>query len=318
MSERARPRILVLMAAYNAGEHLEDQVESILVQDDVDVHLLISDDGSTDGTVERGEAYARALPQVAFRRNPENLGCTRNFMQMVADADAASYDYFAFADDDDFWLTDKLARAVELLACAGPRTLYYSDVTHVDAESGRVLSSDSPMYASCARNLGTCLVSNWAAGCTMVFDAELLRLLQARPQTCFPRHHDAWVHLVALSCAKTVPDLGHSSIIHRITHENVTFDRVERDFGRFSAKRMGAALGQLFHAREHTFANAATLLSESYGEFMDRENRELVRLVASLPRSAKARVEAAFNPALCLPTPLENALLKARILGNYL
>ncbi len=310
------------MATFNGaagdGAHLRDQIDSILVQDGVDVDLLISDDGSTDGTAELCRAYSTLLPNVAFRQSAENLGVARNFMAMAYDADPAAHDYFAFADQDDLWLVDKLERATTLLEGAGPRALYYSDVTHVDARSGEILPSDAPLYEGLARNLGTLLVSNWAAGCTMVFDSELLRLLQAHPQARFARIHDAWVHLVALSCAKTVPDLAHSSIVHRITGENATLERVERDFGRLSARRLSSALRHIAGARDHAFSAAAEALLEGYGDLMAPRDCELCRLVASLPHSARSRLRALTNPALALPSALEQAMLKARILGNYL
>jgi glycosyltransferase involved in cell wall biosynthesis len=51
MSKR-NPSIAVLIATYNGKKWLSEQVTSILQQEDVDLTLFVSDDHSTDGTME--------------------------------------------------------------------------------------------------------------------------------------------------------------------------------------------------------------------------------------------------------------------------
>lgn len=43
--------VLVLMSSYNGERFIKEQIDSILSQEDVDVHLLVRDDGSSDKTV---------------------------------------------------------------------------------------------------------------------------------------------------------------------------------------------------------------------------------------------------------------------------
>jgi glycosyltransferase involved in cell wall biosynthesis len=53
-----RPKVLVLLAAFNGSDWIVEQIESILGQEGVDLSLLIGDDGSTDGTLAKLEGYA--------------------------------------------------------------------------------------------------------------------------------------------------------------------------------------------------------------------------------------------------------------------
>ena len=96
----ATPRIDVLMPVFNAGPMLAPTMESILAQDFGDFRLLAVDDGSTDGSRDRLESYARADPRVQVIAKPNggivdalNHGLTFAQAEFVArhDADDISY-----------------------------------------------------------------------------------------------------------------------------------------------------------------------------------------------------------------------------------
>lgn len=112
-----RPRVAVLLATYNGMRWIEEQVVSILDQQEVDVTIFVSDDQSSDGTLEwcvtlaEQEQRIVLLPVVAERFG----GAARNFFRLVRDVDFSSFDYISYADQDDIWLSDKLISAHELI-----------------------------------------------------------------------------------------------------------------------------------------------------------------------------------------------------------
>lgn len=55
--------IAILMASYNGERYIKEQIESIINQRFNDWHLFISDDGSTDDTLEIEKSYQRRFPQ---------------------------------------------------------------------------------------------------------------------------------------------------------------------------------------------------------------------------------------------------------------
>lgn len=111
------PKVAVLMATYNGGAWLREQVESILDQRGVKAVIYVSDDSSTDETPHllerwRAEGKMSLLPAAAERFGNAN----RNFLRLMMESPLADEEYVAFADQDDIWLEDKLLRAVQLLS----------------------------------------------------------------------------------------------------------------------------------------------------------------------------------------------------------
>ncbi|PHN21776.1 glycosyltransferase [Pseudomonas sp. ICMP 460] len=113
----SKPRVAVLMAAYNGTQWLQEQVDSILGQQGVDVTLFVSVDISSDNTEQwvtaLSEADARVVPL------PYGLkfgGAAKNFFRLIRDVDFSGYDYISFADQDDIWVADKLVSAHQALS----------------------------------------------------------------------------------------------------------------------------------------------------------------------------------------------------------
>lgn len=110
-----KPRVCVLLATCNGIDWIDEQLDSILNQENVDVTVLVSDDHSTDGTMEYianrsvSDSRIKPLPKKQFG-SP-----AKNFYRLLMDVDIQEFDYFALADQDDIWLSDKLIRLSKAL-----------------------------------------------------------------------------------------------------------------------------------------------------------------------------------------------------------
>jgi rhamnosyltransferase len=130
MKIRTQPRVAVLLAAYNGTKFIEAQLDSILGQIEVDISIFISVDLSSDATHDLCLKFERIHPNVVVLPYGGQFGgAARNFFRLIRDVSFEDYDYVSFADQDDIWLPDKLARAVEKLQS-----------THSDAYSSNVLA----------------------------------------------------------------------------------------------------------------------------------------------------------------------------------
>ncbi len=312
------PRVLVMMATYNGEKYVAEQIDSILAQGGVDVTLVIRDDGSTDGTAAICEQYAHKHSNIDFAVNEQNKGCALNFMDMVYAADATAYDYFAFSDQDDYWLPEKLSKAIEQLNStpANSPALYYSDVCNVDEDLSNGRAEYQP-FAPYAKSLKALLLLNWASGCTMVWNGAMQRLLQLAPlqrDVCF-RLHDSWVHLVALTCGQVYADLDHSYIKRRITGANLGG---ERHFGEFNLKRLWRHLLNLLSPSKNEFIQETIELLQGYGSQMSDEDRRTIQLFVAGKQSFLARCRTTLDSGYCLPSRKETLLMRLRLLANRL
>lgn len=209
-----QPSCLVLLASYNGQAYIRSQIITILEQADVNVTVLVRDDGSTDATVSIAEDIAASDDRV--RVVVDDVGPTGwaagNFFQLLKTADLSGVDVVAFADQDDLWLPDKLSRAVATLA-ESKADGYSSNLLAFDdagLTAPYVLTKNQPQ-----RDLDY-LFQGGSAGCTYVLTHKaadrLARWLRERP---FPRElglsHDwtayAYVRAIGLRWASDAATL---------------------------------------------------------------------------------------------------------------
>ena len=101
------PLVSVLIPVYNGEPYLVECIESILAQDFADYELLISDDGSTDGSPAIIRRYAERDGRVRWWRNPKNLGIGGNFNACLK---AARGEYIKYVLQDDKLLDPSVLR----------------------------------------------------------------------------------------------------------------------------------------------------------------------------------------------------------------
>lgn len=127
--ERPRPRVSVLVAAYNARSFLAVTLGSALAQTYRDLEVLVIDDGSRDGTAGVVREFERADPRVRLiTQANRGLSATRN--RGIAESRG---DLIAFLDHDDLWHPEKLARQVACLDATGAGVVScYSEIIDSD------------------------------------------------------------------------------------------------------------------------------------------------------------------------------------------
>ena len=211
--------VCVLMSTYNGEKYLVEQIESILNQKRVIVYLFVRDDGSTDNTVDILKKY-KSENKLEVYQDDENLGPANSFMKLLYDS--SDYDYYAFADQDDIWLEEKLFVAIQKIKEKNSLpTLYCSNqLIYKDNRVGGVRFLHEPEHG-----LIEAICGNVFSGCTMVFNKELADIIkkkQHRPNSDVlrMRMHDTWVIAVAECIGDVIYD-QNAYIKYRI-HENNT------------------------------------------------------------------------------------------------
>ena len=190
----APKRVAVLMSSYNGKNYIEEQIESILAQDfDGTLDLWVRDDGSTDGTLEILERYAQAGKLQWYRG--ENLGPARSFLDLVKHC--PGYDFYAFADQDDYWMPDKVSSGVTSLLGWNVPAVYFANAELVDKELsslGRNVYKRSPKL-----DFETLTCAGGILGCTMVFNQAMALQIQEKPLPGQLQMHDFYVCALCLA-----------------------------------------------------------------------------------------------------------------------
>ncbi len=102
--------ISIAMATYNGARFITEQLESFVHQTVLPNELVVTDDNSTDNTLEIVAAFAAKAPfSVRYQKNEKQLGFRANFMKA---ATLCSGDLISFSDQDDVWLPTKLETCV--------------------------------------------------------------------------------------------------------------------------------------------------------------------------------------------------------------
>lgn len=176
----APPHVGVLLAAFNGADFLVEQLDSILTQVGVRVTVFVSVDLSSDGTLSLLAEAARVDDRVILLPVGQRFGgAAPNFLRMLRDVEVCVPDFVAFADQDDIWSPDKLARAIEVLRAAQADG-YSSNVTAFWPSGRRMLVDKSqPQRAY------DYFFEAAGPGCTYVLARSLAIALQAaaRDQT---------------------------------------------------------------------------------------------------------------------------------------
>lgn len=111
------PSVHILLAAYNGGKYIREQLDSLLAQTYPNISIYIRDDGSSDNTVSIIQDYIAGNTSskkiVLLENGGVNLGCPASFYQILKECPPA--DYYAFCDQDDIWYPDKIKWAVQKL-----------------------------------------------------------------------------------------------------------------------------------------------------------------------------------------------------------
>ena len=197
-------RIEILMAAYNGAPYIGGQIDSILGQTDINWHLTISDDGSTDNTDAVIDEYVRRYPDKVQRAYSGRRfgGAKDHFFWLTAQCDA---DYIAYCDDDDTWRADKLEKLrkamqdAETRLCSDTPILVFSDQTVTDGE----LNVISPSLMRYQRqyfehfDYRSILLQNVVTGGAMMVNRALARLALECVDPSRVIMHDWWMAVVA-------------------------------------------------------------------------------------------------------------------------
>lgn len=124
-------RVTIGMPLYNDEMYLGAALESLLGQTYSGFHLLISDNASTDGSIELAERITAGDKRVTILRRDKNIGAVDNINSLPR---LCQTEYFMWAASDDVWHSEFLERMVIALDAKPRAALAFGTYTFTDAE----------------------------------------------------------------------------------------------------------------------------------------------------------------------------------------
>jgi glycosyltransferase involved in cell wall biosynthesis len=183
------------MSTYNGERFLAEQLQSIEDQTHKNWRLVISDDGSSDKTLAIAKQFQSKWgnDRLEIRQGPQQGFC-QNFLSMACDTTLHA-DLYAFSDQDDVWMIDKLARAAAYFSVSNESQLprAYGSRTQIVDEALNSLGF-SPEF-TLPRSFRNALVQSISGGNTQVFNQATKQLFeQAGIQSVVS--HDWWLYQI--------------------------------------------------------------------------------------------------------------------------
>lgn len=182
--------IAILMCTYNGEKFITQQMESFFEQTHPKWELWVSDDASHDTTLEQIRSFEGRGKAIHIVSGPK-VGYAANFLSLIRN-DKIRADYFAWSDQDDVWLPDKLERAVRWLSLHQTIPALYSSRTELIDADNTTLSS-SPRFSRPA-GFRNALCQNIGGGNTMVFNM-LARDILLKGDLPDVVAHDWWAYM---------------------------------------------------------------------------------------------------------------------------
>lgn len=126
-----RPKVSIGLPVYNGEDFLEQAIASILHQDFRDLELIISDNGSTDGTEDICKRFAGSDSRVRYLRSESNRGAAWNYNRVF---ELSRGQYFKWQAHDDLCLPEFISRCVrEFESAKSTVVLVYPRTEVIDA-----------------------------------------------------------------------------------------------------------------------------------------------------------------------------------------
>lgn len=299
-------KIAVLLSTYNGEKFLSVQLESLLAQKDIDLTIFVRDDGSSDTTPNVLAQFAAQHKNIHLRLE-KNIGVIASFFDLMTTVDD-DFDYYALADQDDYWLPEKLISAVNKLEQQSKDNplLYCSALEFVDKDLVHLGMSNLNFKPS----FGNALVENIVTGCTAVFNVSLKKLVSSyQPKQAVM--HDWWLYLLATAFGQVIYD-PVAYIKYRQHGANVV--GATPNFMRLWHKR-------LFMVLQNKPILSVLQLEEFYtlfGEKLTNENRNLARKFIERKTSINSRWFIIYSALIYKQNSLDTIAMKLLIaLGRY-
>lgn len=260
-------KIQILISTYNGEKFLREQLNSILGQSYQNFEILIRDDGSTDGTIKILKEYeAKKKIKIIYGKNK---GVVESFLELMNQE--SEYEYYALADQDDYWHQDKLLTMLDAIE-ENSEDIPILCVSNFEIVSSNLSIIKKSYYESekIEFSIKNSLIENSFPGCVYFYNYKLKKIFT---NTLVDKKaiimHDYFIYMLATFVGKVI--YVPKCLIKYRQHENNVI-------GSYKKNRL---LKNLFNSLNNTkkqerIKRQVELLMEIYENKILKENKKII------------------------------------------
>lgn len=292
-------KVCVMLSSYNGELYIKEQVKSILNQKNVDVKLLIRDDGSRDCTaliikeLEKSDSRIKCILG-------NNLGFANSFYELLKAAPES--DYYAFSDQDDVWLDEKLIRTISGFVNENVLVSFCNAYT-----TDEKLNTTGSLYDENfkIKNKYTSFDDCIAHGCLLAFSKKAKDILLNYVGT-IPVSHDVWVCSICSFVGQIVYVPQKLSLFRR--HEKATTFRDNKNYLLSLLKKV--------KTNKRPTQKCAQIIMDSYKDYLSEVDQKYFNHVINYSTRLKDKVWLLFSPCVKRHSIVGTLKLKLKIIFN--
>ncbi|MDM3282116.1 MULTISPECIES: glycosyltransferase family 2 protein [Citrobacter] len=261
--------VAILVCTYNGEKYLKSQIDSIRAQTHNNWVIYISDDGSTDST---RKIIEDCISEIGAERckliEGPRKGFAWNFINGIK-LIPKKYRYYAFCDQDDIWLNNKIEKSIAALSCIIEKipAVYCSATLLVDENENYIGPSSKITKPLSFKNS---LIQCVAGGNTMLFNLPAKKLIDRTPEDKIIPSHDWWIYILITACDgkfiyDPIPTLKYRQHYNNLVGENRTLS------AKFKRVRI------LFNGEFKKSVDANLILLNDMHEILSPENKITVQ-----------------------------------------
>ena len=210
-----RPKVLVLLSTHNGSRWLSEFLASLISQSDVNLSLIVRDDGSSDNSVKILRSFCKKLDMEIL--TGENIGTLESYLILIRLASEKDFDYFSLADQDDIWHNKKTISAISRLQTS--RRQVYGSRRIPFSEDGSLRRNTFPRK-DVKTSFTLSLFENFLPACTIVGTKDFLLWLCEIPIPSSLLYIDAAI--CTLACSSNSLYMDQNSYIDYRVHPHNT------------------------------------------------------------------------------------------------
>lgn len=216
----------ICLATFNGAEYLEDLIKSVQSQTMQNWNLLISDDGSDDGTQDIVQLFCAQDGRIKPVLEDDCFhNATQHFLEILKQSNSP---YSMFCDQDDIWLPDKIEASFDAIRSLEQRCgsecplLVFTDSKVVDKNLKVISESNVSSLAFDPKtiSISELLVTNVVQGCTILMNRAARELVNSYSIPVSFKYHDHWVAAVVAATGH-IYYLDRATLLYRQHQSNV-------------------------------------------------------------------------------------------------